>query len=78
MHDRIILMTFNYRHEAEFFQSLLEAHEIESLVVSDDCGAMDPGLGYVNGVHLYIAPKDREQAERLITATEPGKDDYGE
>lgn len=78
MKERLILKTFNYRHEAEFFRSLLEAHEIESFVVSDDCGAVDPSLGYVNGVHLCIASKDRVQAEKLITAIGTGKAATGE
>jgi hypothetical protein len=54
METRTILRTFNYRHEAEFFRSLLDANGIESFVVSDDCGSWDPALGFARGVNLIL------------------------
>ena len=77
MRDRMILKTFSFRHEAEFFRSLLEAHEIESSVDSDDCGMMDPALGYVNGVRLSVASKDYEEAGRIIASTATDGTDTG-
>jgi hypothetical protein len=73
MHDRVILKTFKYRHEPEFFKSLLESSGIDSFVVSDDCGAVDPALGYVRGVHLFVYSKDLGRAETALAATETGK-----
>jgi hypothetical protein len=68
MEGRIILRTFYYRHEAEFFKSLLEANGIESFIVSDDCGSWDPALGFARGVHLMINSDLLQQAEEIISS----------
>jgi len=63
----VIFKTFSNRQEAELFKGLLEANGIESFVVSDDCGAEYPVLGFGLGVHLLLSSKDLRRARRVLT-----------
>jgi hypothetical protein len=68
MSERVVVRTFNYRHEAEFMRGVLDGHGIEASVVSDDCGAVDPALGLVRGIHLLVGKEQAEQARSLLNA----------
>lgn len=61
-----LLRTFNARHEADFIASVLSSEGIRAVVFSDDCGAVDPALGFVRGVELYVAEEDLERARQIL------------
>ena len=62
MSTHVVLKTFSSRYEAEAVRSLLAGSSIESFIVSDDCGSVDPGLGFGRGVDLLVKAEDRDQA----------------
>ena len=45
---------------------LLNDHGIPAWVNSDDCGGVDPALGFVNGTHVMVPEADRQRAEQLV------------
>ena len=61
-----LLRTFNSRHEADFVASVLASEGIRAVVFSDDCGAVDPALGFVRGVEIYVAEEDLDRALQLL------------
>ena len=69
MTNRAVLRTFNSRPEAELVRSILAGSEIESFIVSDDCGTIDPALGFGRGVALLVDSEDLDRASRVMTDT---------
>ena len=67
MDSRVVLRTFSYRHEAEVVRGFLASAGIESFIVSDDCGAVDPALEYGRGTHLLVAEEDRRRAAEVLS-----------
>jgi hypothetical protein len=63
---KVVLRTVTSRAEADMLSNVLAGAGIESFVASDDCGAVDPALSFVRGVHLFVAEDDRERAEELL------------
>lgn len=68
MTDRVILKTVASRVEAELIQSVLAGSGIEAIIISDDCGAVDPALAFGRGVHLTVVRDDLERALRAISS----------
>jgi hypothetical protein len=73
MPSRVVLKTFNYRHEAEVLKGFLAASGIDSFIVSDDCGAVDPALEYGRGTHLLVAEEDLVRAVEALSTAEAGQ-----
>jgi hypothetical protein len=67
MDSRVVLRTFNYRHEAEVVRGFLASAGIDSFVISDDCGAVDPALEFGRGTHLLVAEEDRGRAVDVLS-----------
>lgn len=61
--ELVVVDTFLNRVEADIAQGMLETAEIESVVLADDAGGTDPGLGVVR---LLVRAEDAEQAIRLV------------
>lgn len=61
--ELVVVGTFLNRVEADIAQGMLETAEIESVVLADDAGGTDPGLGVVR---LLVRAEDAEQAIRLV------------
>jgi hypothetical protein len=68
MTGAVVLRRFHYRHEAEVARSVLDGHGIEAWVTSDDCGAVDPALGFVRGACLVVAEEHAARAAELLDA----------
>jgi hypothetical protein len=68
-----LLRTFNSRHEADFIASVLSSEGIRAVVFSDDCGAVDPALGFVRGVEVYVAEEDLERARQILEDATAGE-----
>lgn len=67
----VVLRTFSSRSEAESVQAVLAGSEIESFVESDDCGAVDPALGFGRGVQLLVAEEDLDRAADVMAQVAP-------
>ena len=67
----VVLQTFSSRNEAESVQAVLAGSGIESLVESDDCGAVDPALGFGRGVQLLVAEEDADRAADVMSQVVP-------
>jgi hypothetical protein len=48
-------------------RGFLASAGIESFVISDDCGAVDPALEYGRGTHLLVAEEDRGRAVEALS-----------
>ena len=59
---------FYYRHEADLAASYLKAHGVEAVVVADDCGAVDPALGFGRQVQVLV-PSEMVDKARALLAT---------
>lgn len=70
MSERSVLREFNSRGDAEIVRELLLAHGIETFVVSDDCGSVDPALAFGRGVQLYVSTDDAEEARQILVDAE--------
>jgi hypothetical protein len=73
-HELVVVGTFMSRPEADVAKSALDAANIESMVLGDDAGGLQPGLWEGRGVAVVVN-RDDEQAAREILET--GTDDSG-
>jgi hypothetical protein len=69
----VVLRTFNSRNEAESVQAILSGSGIETLVESDDCGALDPALGFGRGVQLLVAEEALDRAADVMSQVVPSE-----
>lgn len=75
----IEIESFTSNFEAEMAKNLLEDNYIEALIGKDDCGGMMPNLQFVQGVRLYVLPRDVEKSRSLLQAlTDSRPDDMNE
>jgi hypothetical protein len=71
MSNLVVLQTFSSRNEAEAVRAILAGSGIESLVESDDCGALDPALAFGRGAQLLVADKDLARAADILSEVVP-------
>jgi hypothetical protein len=70
-HELVVVGTFMSRPEADVAKSALDAANIESMVLGDDAGGLQPGLWEGRGVAVVVN-RDDEQAAREILETGAG------
>jgi len=70
MSSFVVLRTINSRNEAE---SVHAGSGIETLVESDDCGALDPALGFGRGVQLLVAEEALDRATDTMSQVVPSE-----
>jgi putative signal transducing protein len=70
-HELVVVGTFMSRPEADVAKSALDAANIESMVLGDDAGGLQPGLWEGRGVAVVVN-RDDEQAAREILETGVG------
>jgi len=73
MSSLVVFRTLNSRNEAEAVRAILSGSGIEALVESDDCGAVDPALGFGRGVQLFVAEEDLDRAADIISQMVPSE-----
>ena len=73
--DTVCFLTGSNRHEAEVVRSVLVGRGIKAEVISDDCGAVDPALGLVQGAHLMVDEDEAERADALLDSFDDPKQD---
>jgi acyl dehydratase len=64
--DLVVVHTFNSRPEAELARSALSAAGIESMVVADDAGGIQPGLWEGRGVAVVVSGDDAAAAREVL------------
>ena len=63
--DRIIA-TFPYRHDAEYAQGFLQDAEIDSLLLTDDVGGLNPAIGFSRPARIAVRAEDEEEARQVL------------
>lgn len=76
----VVIRTFNNEIEAEMAMSALEAAGIESVMLRDDCGGVQPAMGLTAGVRVEVSDGDADAALEVLDAPaldviEPGDGD---
>jgi len=72
----VTLAAFNYRHDADLAVSMLLANGISAVVAADDCGTLDPALGFGTRSRVLVDASQVEAAsgllEQAVVEGEPG------
>ena len=61
----VVIMRFNFRHDAEFAQGFLHDARIPARVVCDDAGGVAPG-GFFGSAKLSVPARDLERATETL------------
>jgi len=67
----VTLASFNYRQDAELAASMLLANGIQALLTGDDCGRVDPGLGFGTRTRIMVDAGQVEAASALLEQAMP-------
>ena len=59
--------TCNNRIEAEIIKSKLESCGIPATISADDEGGLHPGLALTQGVEVYVADDNEDEAVAILT-----------
>ena len=65
----VAVAAFNYRQDADLAASMLLGAGLTAVVFGDDCGTVDPGLGFATRCRLMV-PED--QASLALSLLEQG------
>jgi hypothetical protein len=65
----VVVNTFRNRQEAELAQSALEAAGIESIVMADDAGGVQPGFWESEPVRILVRSENETEARDVLTTT---------
>ena len=65
-HQLVVVGTFMSRPEADVAKSALDAAQIESMVLGDDAGGVQPGLWEGRGVAVIVNRDDEEAAREIL------------
>lgn len=68
MTDRnlVVVHRFNSRPEADLARSALDAAGIDSMVLSDDAGGLQPALWESRGVAVLVNEADEQAAREIL------------
>ena len=64
--DLVVVHTFMSRPEADMAKSALDAAGIESMVLGDDAGGLQPGLWDGRGVAIVVNTDDAKAASEIL------------
>ena len=62
--DLVVLRVYKFHHEAELARSVLEAHDILSMIAA--AGPWDGTLSMTEGVRLLVRKADAEEADEVL------------
>lgn len=65
-HNLVVVGTFMSRPEADVAKSALDAAQIDSMVIADDAGGMQPGLWEGRGVAVVVNRDDEKAAREVL------------
>ena len=63
--------SFNYRQDAELACSMLEANGVPAFVFGDDCGGVDPRIGFGTRTRVMVPASRAEEAASLLREAAP-------
>ncbi len=66
----VTVASFNYRQDADLVLSLLLARGTEAVSFSDDCGGVDPRLGFGTRTRVVVPESQAAAALALIDEAE--------
>jgi hypothetical protein len=66
MSDIVVVSTFLQRYDAEMAKGLLDDKGIKSMISTDDCGGMRPGMSFGNAITLSVQKVDLEKAKEIL------------
>ena len=58
----VVIKRFAYRHDAELARNTLEAAGIPCVLINDDAGGAQAGLGFINHARLIVREEDVAEA----------------
>ena len=58
--------SFNYRQDAELARSMLEANGVAAFVFGDDCGGVDPRIGFGTRTRVMVPAGQAAEAAALL------------
>jgi len=64
--DLVVVGTFTSRPEADMAKSALQAANIESMVLADDAGGLQPGLWESRGIAVVVNRTDEPAAREIL------------
>ena len=64
--DVVTIRIFSKEIEAIMAQQVLEESDLESFVLKDDAGGMEPHLQRTSGVRLVVSHADAERASEIL------------
>jgi hypothetical protein len=64
--DLVVVSTFRSRAQADLAKSALEAGGIETMVLADDAGGIQPGLWEGRGVTVVVRREDAQAAREIL------------
>jgi hypothetical protein len=67
----VTLASFNFRQDAELAVSMLLANGIQAFVAGDDCGSVDPGLGFGTRTRVMVDASQAATASALLEQVAP-------
>jgi hypothetical protein len=67
----IPVAAYSYRHEADLAASMLLANGIQAVVAGDDCGSVDPALGFATRTRVIVEASQAATASALLEEAEP-------
>ena len=68
--ELVVVASFNFRQDADLAKTFLSAKGIEVFESPDDCGGMDPGLGFGTRTRLLVHKNNAEEAIALLEEIE--------
>ncbi len=67
----VAVAAFNYRQQADLAASMLLGAGLDAVVFGDDCGTVDPALGFATRCRLMVPENQAESALALLEKAPP-------
>ncbi len=61
--------SFNFHHDADLVVSMLQASGIDALVLADDCGGVDPRIGFASRTRVMVPARQAAAAVALLESS---------
>jgi hypothetical protein len=69
-----VIRTFSRDLDARLAEAVLEAHGIDSIIISDNAGGMLPNLNAMHPIRLAVKEPDVELALSVLDSSAPSDD----
>jgi hypothetical protein len=62
----VVVASFNFRQDADLAVSMLVANGLQACTFADDCGGVDPGLGFATRARVLVPETQAHVALALL------------